>query len=449
MLAEVTGISRRRGQLLWGVGQELIGGRLVSDIGNSPMQRPHLLSQTPRLARCRAGTLAYGVVVMVPLIGMISLAVDFGRVQVAKRELVDAVEAAARYAVTGLNDGTAATKAIQAAQQNMVDGRPLELAASDVKVGNYNATTKVFAVNGSPANAVVVSKKLKGSRGIPVTFARLFGFDTIAIAATSSATITATAGNSAYTGGLRGLVGREWFNISGSLTIRAWDSETQQPTSNTSWAVAQTMGVANLNGVTLHGELQRPAGHPVNMNGSSITKGVTTLNGNLNFPTPTVPPSGVTNMGNYNGPAGASQTFTAGKYYFDSFNVPSGQTVIFSGPVELYVNGSFNINGNVQTFQNKPGNLKVNIVSSAGGDISGNGSLYMDIYAPNSPFNLSGRTFYGSAIMKGVNISSATTFNIDRQSFDSDGKLRTTVDSSSSAQNGPVTIQTIRPAAVN
>ena len=50
--------------------------------------------------------LVYGIVMVTVLLAFASLAVDLGRVQLAKTELRQAADAAARYAVTGIDDGT-------------------------------------------------------------------------------------------------------------------------------------------------------------------------------------------------------------------------------------------------------------------------------------------------------------------------------------------------------
>src|SRR5438046_823117 len=76
-----------------------------------------------RSARRRnAMVLIYGIVIMVAMFALISLAVDMGRVQVAKTELQRAADAGARYAALGINDGTAITKGIAAAGDNTADG---------------------------------------------------------------------------------------------------------------------------------------------------------------------------------------------------------------------------------------------------------------------------------------------------------------------------------------
>ena len=54
-----------------------------------------------RPARRRGASMLYVVTVMSVMVGFASLAIDFGRVQLAKSELRTAVDAVARYALKG------------------------------------------------------------------------------------------------------------------------------------------------------------------------------------------------------------------------------------------------------------------------------------------------------------------------------------------------------------
>jgi len=251
----------------------------------------------------------------------------------------------------------------------------------------------------------------------------------------------------AAAGGARGFVGLDWFNINGPLVVGAWD-RTSGPfaAGAASWAVAQTRGPANLNsGVNIVGELQTSGS--VSMNSATITRGISALpSGFGSFPMPTKP-GGTTNLGNFNGPTGGDQTLPAGRYHAQTFNVPSGQTVRFSGPVELYVNGSFNIGGAVTTNSNNPSNLKVFATSGSGIDIgSGATPLYAEVYAPSSPMNLNNRTFYGSIIAKGINVNSSFRMNIDVQNTNSG--LSTTTTTATPTPTTPL-VRVARPALIN
>src|SRR3954453_833111 len=98
----------------------------------------HFYGQRVRSAPRRKGmVLIYAIIIMVAMFALISLAVDLGRVQVAKTELQRAADAGARYAALGINDGTAVTKGMAAANDNTVDGNPVAIQSTDVTVGTW------------------------------------------------------------------------------------------------------------------------------------------------------------------------------------------------------------------------------------------------------------------------------------------------------------------------
>jgi Flp pilus assembly protein TadG len=126
---------------------------------------------------------------MFALLGMVSLAVDWGRVQTAKAELQDATDAAARYAVAGLYNSTYLAKAQAAGAQNKVDGNAFAIAAADVSPGNWDLSSRTFTAGGSPTNAVrVIGRRNSTQNGsIPLYFGRIIGANSVDAQATSIA----------------------------------------------------------------------------------------------------------------------------------------------------------------------------------------------------------------------------------------------------------------------
>lgn len=243
----------------------------------------------------------------------------------------------------------------------------------------------------------------------------------------SSASATTYVGGS---GDAAGFVGLSYLNIQNNCTVQGFDS-VNSPTLGSVSILGQTNGGSNMNGVTFRGELNYKT--TLSRNNATITK-TKKVNSTLAFNN-VVKPSGLTDLGNYNGPAGASQTFAGGKYYAKTFSVPSGKKVVFTGPVELYVDGSCNITGDIETFDNKAVNTKIRMVASAGVDINGGGTLplYVDVYAPTSPLNINNRNnVYGSFIMGGINVSNSSVV-IDRSVKASGGA---TADTAATGNNG-------------
>src|SRR4051794_10402404 len=137
--------------------------------------------------RHRGVAIFYSFFAVVAVIAFISLAVDFGRVQLAKTELRRAADAAARYACSGISDGTAITKAISAAGQNNVDGAALVLQDADVRVGTWSAGT--FTSGGTSPNAVRIKAERSAARGnpVPLLFGQIIGRGTCDVRVTAIA----------------------------------------------------------------------------------------------------------------------------------------------------------------------------------------------------------------------------------------------------------------------
>lgn len=134
--------------------------------------------------RFRGISLIYTTVLMLVLLGLASLAVDWGRVQVAKSQLRASADAASRAGAYELPQGVnaAITACVRVAAENFIDGTPLVLNPSeDIELGFWDTTTKTFTAytgnNRSQANAVRVIARRTDSRNtaIPTLFASILG----------------------------------------------------------------------------------------------------------------------------------------------------------------------------------------------------------------------------------------------------------------------------------
>src|SRR4051794_1165040 len=84
--------------------------------------------------------LAYAMVLLCVMVGIASLAVDYGRAQLVKAELHDAADAAARAAARRLPEGTttARDEAVSAAAANSANGTSVVLnPTTDVEFGSW------------------------------------------------------------------------------------------------------------------------------------------------------------------------------------------------------------------------------------------------------------------------------------------------------------------------
>lgn len=148
--------------------------------------------------RPRAGaTLLYTTVALIGIIAMISLAVDWGRVQVAQTQLQAAADAAARYAAMGLQNDLRGSSAVESnarasVAQNKVDGVTVDFRPNeDLEVGVWNPVTRTFTATDDLdlANAVRVTLRKTAARNsaVPLTFAALIGRNSADIVARSTA----------------------------------------------------------------------------------------------------------------------------------------------------------------------------------------------------------------------------------------------------------------------
>src|SRR6187397_447336 len=96
--------------------------------------------------RRRGLALGYAIVAMTAVIALISLAIDYGRVQIAKTQLRIAADSAARAAAGTFDKGTttALNTATAIAAANKADGVTVTLAPEDVEFGTWDSVTRVF-----------------------------------------------------------------------------------------------------------------------------------------------------------------------------------------------------------------------------------------------------------------------------------------------------------------
>ena len=125
------------------------------------------------------------------------LAVDVGRSQLAKFELQNAADAAARYAAGGMARSntklaTAYDHASVVGAEQRVDGRAVTVSAGDIDVGDWDPATRTFTASPAGGNAVRVRLRTTiGGTNSPALFAALFGGAPRVLMAQSIATASA------------------------------------------------------------------------------------------------------------------------------------------------------------------------------------------------------------------------------------------------------------------
>jgi len=363
------------------------------------------------------------VLILAALIALVSLGVDYGRVQLAKTELRSAADAAARAAASSLSTPSVARSlAIQYAGANNADGSPIQITAADVQFGKWDGHNFIplSTLDPSQLNAVHVTCARTASRGnaIPLFFAQVIGQNTCDVRA------SATVANSS-TG--YGLVGLDYIKMSGGASDSFW--------SNGSGSTDNTGGIASNGPITLsgsatiHGDAHPGVGQT--STGGIVMGSRTPLTAPLSYPVMTagafvtnnnnslIPHFALSN-GKFSLSGSQSVTLPGGVYYFTDFSLSGSSTVNFTGPATIYCCGTFTLSGGTGTYGNLAKNLTIYMVPTPSGTapgkvtLSGGSALYASVYAPLSPISISGGgAIYGAVVGQSVDMSGGSSIHYD------------------------------------
>ena len=163
---------------------------------HSANRSPARPSRLDRHTRPGGFVLVYATAMIVVLLGLASLAVDWGRTQLLKTELQRSADAVALAAIADLgNSATLYADAQTLAARNPANGTPVELrGAADVEIGVWNAASRAFNVASNPNapanNAVRVTARRTQARGnaLELPFGSVIGMPRTDVSAVSIAT---------------------------------------------------------------------------------------------------------------------------------------------------------------------------------------------------------------------------------------------------------------------
>jgi len=134
--------------------------------------------------RVRPGSaLPYVVVSMIGLIGIASIGIDWGHVEMVKTDMQRCADATARgyveiYLQYGQNTAIASGAQLYSAADNPVDSNSGVAPAVTVQWGSWNTSTSTFSTNwgsGTPAVKVTVARNAANGNSIPLTWAAVLG----------------------------------------------------------------------------------------------------------------------------------------------------------------------------------------------------------------------------------------------------------------------------------
>jgi hypothetical protein len=353
------------------------------------------------------------IITMVALMGFVSLAIDFGRVQLDRTELQMAVDAAARYAVKGLSDATYVSKAQTAASANSCDGTAVSISSGDVVLGTWASGT--FTSGGSSPNAIKVTayRNSTHSGQIPLLFARTMGVGGCNIQATAIAKLN-TAVNS------YGVVGLNGVTMSNAALIDSYNSSSGSYSAGSRLKNGNTAtnGSISMTGSSyIYGNAYDKTGYNPDSSSGVVAPGTAqTLSTTLSYPAPTLPSSYVS-MGTYSTPTYGSISLTAGNYYFTGITVSGSCIVNASGAVNIYVSGDVNMSGAVGVATSTPSNVHLYLMGANNLVLTGGATLSAVVYAPSGTLNISNSSYLlGSSITKSVSLAGSGAIHVDEAS---------------------------------
>lgn len=157
--------------------------------------------------RSGAYVIIYTMFALAALLALASLAVDYGRVELAKMELSRLADASARAAASEMSNGISSARqaAKSVALLNPVDENALSLVDSDITFGTWDAQTKAFTPvadgNFASANAVRVTATRSAAKNaaVPLLFGQLVGKSEIDVAYASVASCGGTSNSATAT----------------------------------------------------------------------------------------------------------------------------------------------------------------------------------------------------------------------------------------------------------
>jgi hypothetical protein len=155
-----------------------------------------LMKQCGRRRNRRGAVLMYLIVIMMVFVGVCSLAVDYGHVQLVKSESQRCADATARgcmiyYNLYGQSYASSHAAQLYASTQNPVDANSGTAPTVTVQFGSWNSTTNTFSTSSgsTPAVKVTVTRTAANGNGVPLTWGSVLGVHTIDVHASATAAL--------------------------------------------------------------------------------------------------------------------------------------------------------------------------------------------------------------------------------------------------------------------
>ncbi len=362
----------------------------------------------PMFRRRRGFGFVYVVLMMTVVFGLSSLAVEFGYVQVAKTQLQNVADAAARAGMSGLATSPTAAQnnAISVAAQNTVNASTYTLTTADIDLGTWNSGPKTLTVLTGAAQSSATAVRINAHATIPLVFGKIVGMNSVSIHAVSVATTPAQN---------YGIVGITSISMSSTGVYDSYDSSAGVYSVGSAHSLAKAASNGNITlaaGSTAKGDTHPGVGKT--SSGGTVTGSRTALGTNMSFASVAAGSYATTNdnasiayaMTNgsviisFSGPA----SFPGGVYYLKDLSLSGGCTITGTGTAALYVYGNCTLNNcNLNAYQQRPTNFRIYLLPGATLTLQNTSSINADIYCPDSAVSLSSAsTLYGRIIAASI-----------------------------------------------
>ena len=248
----------------------------------------------------------------------------------------------------------------------------------------------------------------------------------------SDVTAQSIALTSTYGFAIVGITSLTTGNQKGPDRIDSWNSAAGPYTTfsmNSNGNCSSNGNITLVSGTVIDGRCQPGIGKTVFKTGSTVTGTTVPLNYTLNFPAPIPGPAATTNN-NASLPSAyfnsstrdfvipknaAAFSLPGGTYYVNSIDW-EGETITFTGPAVFYITGTgvgmknsaygfWTWNNHITTYQNKPANLKFEVVNATNVQYDFDIPIYAVLYCPLSTVKTWGNADdYGSVVGNVLNM---------------------------------------------
>ncbi len=208
-----------------------------------------------------------------------------------------------------------------------------------------------------------------------------------------------------------GVFARESISLSGNASTDAYNSNDGAygggnvfnrghiGTDSTSNNTVTLSGNAIINGNATTGVGSTPSS-VISTSGNAAVNG--TSSAALSALNPQAVTTATASSGSLSISGNSTVSLPAGTYHYTSLSISGNGRLTATGAVTIYVSGTISIAGNgISTSSSKPPNMLIYSTGSSSVSLSGNGSLYAGIYAPNSTVSNSGNgALYGAVVAR-------------------------------------------------